>query len=105
MPRLATAAVAYRGRQPLSVCSIELVDLIAIAYDRGGDSRRAVDFPVGDKGQIPANVLLAELMNALRRIVGHGETENPSAFGRGRCGCGDIARALNRPIGCSRERR
>jgi len=48
--RLATAAVAHRGRQPFRVCSIEAFDLISISDDRGGDSRRtAVGLPVDNK--------------------------------------------------------
>ena len=35
--RLLTAAVAYRGRQPLRVFSIEVSDLVAIADDRAGE--------------------------------------------------------------------
>src|SRR5215470_2737087 len=67
--RLATAAVAYRGRQPLRVCSIEAIDSIS-ATDRAGDSRRAVDFPVHDKGHVSADVLFGELMNARCRVIG-----------------------------------
>ena len=94
--RLATAAVAYRGRQPLRVRSIEAVDSITIADDRGGDSRRAVDFPVDNKGQVSADMLLAEFMNALRRIICHSEVENPLVVGLGRSGAGDIARSHQR---------
>ncbi len=48
--RLATAAVAYRGRHPLRVCSTEAFDSISFAGERTSDSRRAVDFPVDNKG-------------------------------------------------------
>jgi len=88
--RLATAPVAYRGRQPLRVCSIEAFDSISIADDRGGDSRRAVNFPVDDKGQVSADVLVGEVTNALRCVIGHGEVENPLVVGLGRSGAGDI---------------
>jgi len=94
--RLATAAVAYRGCHPLRVCSIEASDSITIADDRGGDSRRAVDFPVDDKGQVSADVLFGEFMNALRRIIGHSEVENPLVPGLRHSGAGDIARSHER---------
>jgi hypothetical protein len=89
--RLATAAVAKRGRQPLRVCSIEPADLISVANDRGGDSRRATDFPIDSEGQVSADVLLSEVMNALRRSIVHGEVESPFAVGLGRSGASDIA--------------
>src|SRR4029078_6281001 len=62
-----------------------------MAYDRIGDARRAVDFPVDNKGQASADVLLGEFMNALRRIIGHSEVENPLALGLRRSGARDIA--------------
>jgi len=90
-PGLATAAVAYRGRQPLRVCSIEAIDSIAITNDCGSNSRRTVGFPVDDKSQVSADMLLGEVMNALRRIVGDSEVDNPLVPGLGCTGAGDIA--------------
>lgn len=55
-----------------------------------------MDFPVDNKGQVSADVLFAEFMNALRRMIGHSEVENSLVLGLGRSGAGDIARSHER---------
>ena len=49
-----------------------------------------MDFPVDNKGQVSADVLFAEFMNALRRIIGHSEVETPLVLSLGRSSAGDI---------------
>ena len=47
-------------------------------------------FPVDDKSQVSADVLLGEVMNALGRIVGYSEVDTPFVPGLGCTGADDI---------------